>query len=169
MLTSILATVLYLSFSLRNDEAEAILGNNIKVVGKICRVGIKTVDVMYEVDNKAYFYTTDYPHPDIMNGEEFVTLAYKKDLNRALVYFDKPILDTLVRQYARVKLERLSITLLDRDFIRFSYVANGVRKRRRQKVNDNRVFKDEKKFEVLYRVNDVDIAYVVYKNTNSAP
>ena len=85
VLCTLLGLVIYLSFKLRNDEVKEILKSNYKVIGVISNVGIKTIDVIYTINNQTYRYTCNKPYSGITSGEEFYTLAGKLDLNRAVV------------------------------------------------------------------------------------
>ena len=157
----LIGMIIYLSFKLRNDETDEIINNHYEVVGVISNVGLKTIDVTYTINNNGYLYTQNKPYSGIVAGEEFFTLASKKNLNRALVYYTKPILDTTKYKYKLIKpinIEKLSIDLSE---ISFTYKVGEIEYDRIQKYEKGARPNDLKKLEVKYRIERPEIGYLV--------
>jgi hypothetical protein len=57
VLGSLVGISIYLSFKLRDDEADEILNNHYEVIGVISNVGMKTIDISYTVNDETHSYT----------------------------------------------------------------------------------------------------------------
>lgn len=159
---SIIIAVLYLSIKLRSDEAEEILANPIVVTGTVTHVGWKTIDVSYKIEGKTYTYTESTPFKSVEIGEEFYTLVNSKNFNSALVYDNKPILDTVEYSFATTTPTSVSEPVTDDDYLDFEYTVNGQKYNRIQKYyGDVPIPKNLKVLKVKYRVDRPEIGYLV--------
>lgn len=161
VLGSLVGIAIYLSFKLRNDEADEILNNHYEVVGVISNVGMKTIDISYTVNNEAHSYTQNKPYSGIASGEEFYTLASKKDLNRALVYYTKPILDTIKYKFAVISPLDVDKLIIDGSELSFTYKVGTTEYDRIQKYEAGKRPNDVENLKVKYRIDRPEIGYLV--------
>ncbi|CAF3542314.1 unnamed protein product [Rotaria socialis] len=159
---SIIAIVIYLSFKLRNDERDDILENKIVVTGTVSNVGWKTIDVSYEINGKIYVYTENIPFKSVVVGEQFYTLVNSEKLERALVYDNKPILDTIKYAFSIVTPNNISEPIADNDYLDYDYTVNGRKYSRIQKYyGDVPIPQNLDKLKVKYRIDRPEIGYLV--------
>ena len=159
---SIIAIILYLSIKLRNDERDNILENNITTIGTVCRVGMKTIDVSYEINGNFYKFTENIPFKSVLVGEEFLTLVNKDNFESALVYDNKPIFDTIKHSFATIKANSISEPITDNDYLIYDYTVNGTNYNRIQKYYGDVPMPSN--FEILkvkYRIDKPEIGYLV--------
>lgn len=161
VLFSILAIVIYLSFKLKNDETDRIKENHHETIGVITNVGWKTVDISYTVNGETYIYTQNKPYKGLIVGEEFYTMADKNDLNRAIVYFVQPIMDTLKFKFTIVNPTDVHTIVIDNDELSFSYKVGTNEIERIQKYKDGERPEDLKNLKVKYRVDKPEIGYLI--------
>lgn len=161
VLFSILIVVIYLSFKLRNDEANEIINEHFETVGVISIVGWKTIDVSYSVNGITYSYTQNKPYSDLEIGEEFYTLVSKKKLSRALVFYDHPIIDTIKYKFDIINPSEVKTLIIDNSELSFSYKVGDSEFDRIQKYEDGKRPKHLKKLKVMYRIDRPEIGYLV--------
>lgn len=161
ILGSILTLAIYLSFKLPSEEAAEIISNNYKAVGVITNVGYKTVVISYSVNDKVYQYTRNKPYSGLIEGEEFYTLVSTKDLNRALVFFEKPIIDSIKYKYALTSKFNANKLWIDDSEISFSYKVADKEYSRIQKYEAGKRPDDFKKIVVKYRVDRPEVGYLI--------
>lgn len=161
ILGPLVGIVIYLSFKLRNDERDQILQNGIEVIGTISSVGWKTIDISYTVDGEIYSYTQNKPYSDLASGEQFYTLASKKDLNRAVVYYTKPILDTIKYKFAVVNPLDVDKLIIDGSELSFTYKVGTTEYDRIQKYEEGKRPNDIENLKVKYRIDRPEIGYLV--------
>ena len=161
ILGSLVGIVIYLSFKLRNDERDGILQNGIEVIGTVSRVGWKTIDISYTVNSEPYSYTQNKPYSGITSGEQFYTLASKKDLNRALVYYAKPIVDTIKYKFAVINPLDVDKLIIDGSELSFTYKVGTTEYDRIQKYEEDKRPNDVEKLKVKYRIDRPQIGYLV--------
>lgn len=156
------ATIITLSVVVRQNEREDIRKHQVSIKAKVVRVGIKTIKVMYNVEGMDYFYTEGIPHVDISVSEEFHGIANANNRDRAIIYYNRPVVDTMEYQYITTKLLDLDMPWYTKRYVEFSYFANGKKYNRIQRVrNNNKVSTDIERYLVKYRVGNPEIAYVV--------
>ncbi len=160
ILAGILTIVIYLSFKLRNDETDEIISNHYEVVGVISNVGLKTVIINYTVNDNIYKYTQNKPYSGLAEGELFYTMVSKKDLNRALVFFTRPILDTTKYHYTLANPVDVHKLMIDGSEISFTYKVETKEYSRIQKYKDGKPPENLKKMKVKYRVDRPEIGYL---------
>lgn len=164
VLCTLIGLIIYLSFKLRNDEEKEILKNNYSVIGVISNVGMKTIDVVYTINNQTYRYTCNKPYSGITSGEEFYTLAGKSDLSRAIVYYSKPVIDTIKYKFAIVSPLDIDKLFIDASEIAFSYRVGNTEYDRIQKYDDGKRPGNVKKLKVIYRIDKPEIGYLTEIN-----
>jgi hypothetical protein len=157
----ILAVVIYLSFKIRNDEADEIIRNHYEVVGVVSNVGFKTINISYTVNGNLYQYTQNKPYSDLVEGEEFFTMASKKDINRALVFFARPILDTTKYQFTLADPLDVDELIVDGSELSFTYKIGTKQYNRIQKYEDGKRPENLEKMKVKYRVDRPEIGYLI--------
>lgn len=162
ILGPLVGIVIYLSFKLRNDERDLILQNGIEVVGTVINVGWKTIDVSYSINDKEYIYTENIPFKGVELGEQFYTVVNKDNYNRALVYDNKPILDTIKYSFSIVSPNNVSEPITDNDYLDYEYTVNGRKFSRIQKYyGDVPIPKKLENLKVKYRIDRPEIGYLV--------
>jgi hypothetical protein len=157
VLFSTLIVVIYLSFKLRNDEASEIINEHFETVGVISNVGWKTIDVSYSVNGITYSYTQNKPYSDLAIGEEFYTQVSKKDLNRALVFYDHPIIDTINYKFNIINPSEVKTLIIDNSELSFSYKVGNDEFDRIQKYEDGKLPKHLKKLKVKSNISSPPI------------
>ncbi len=159
---SIISIVIYLSFKLRNNDRDNILKNNIIVVGTVYNVGWKTIDISYEINGKHYTFTENIPFKSVVVGEQFHTLVNRENLESALVYDNKPILDTIKYSFAIVNANNISEPITDNDYLNYDYTINGITYNRIQKYyGDVPLPSNLNILKVKYRIDKPEIGYLV--------
>jgi hypothetical protein len=161
ILGGILTIVIYLSFKLRNDETDEIISNHYEAVGVISDVGLKTIVINYTVNDNIYQYTQNKPYSGLVEGEEFYTMVSKKDLNRARVFFARPILDTTKYQYILADPVNVHKLMIDGSELSFTYKIETKGYSRIQKYEDGKRPENLKKMKVKCRVDRPEIGYLV--------
>lgn len=162
ILGPLVGIVIYLSFKLRNDERDYILQNGIEVVGTVSNVGWKTIDVSYSINGKEYTYTENIPFKGVELGEQFHTVVNKDNYNRALVYDNKPILDTIKYSFSILSPDNVSEPITDNDYLDYEYTVNGRKFSRIQKYyGDVPIPKNLENLKVKYRIDRPEIGYLV--------
>jgi hypothetical protein len=159
---SLISIIIYLSFKLRNDERDNILKNNIVVVGTVSNVGWKTIDISYEINGKYYSFTENIPFKSVVVGEQFYTLVNNDNLESALVFDNKPILDTAKYSFAIIDANNISEPITDNDYLNYDYTVNGVTFNRIQKYYGEIPLPNNlTNLKVKYRVDKPEIGYLV--------
>ena len=155
--------IIYLSFKLKNDESDEILTNHYEVIGMIVNVGMKTVDVSYKINNETYTYTQNKPYKNLVAGEEFSTFVSKENPNRAIVFYDKPILDTTKYEYASVSPIEVNKLIIDSKELSFEYVVGKESFSRIQKYSEGNIPENFKLLKVEFRIDKPEIGYLMNK------
>lgn len=159
-LFSIIGFVIYLSFKLRDDEDDEIRANHYEVVGLVSNVGMKTIDVSYEIDDKTYTYTRNKPYSGIVAGEEFHTLASKKNKSRAIVLFTNPVLNSKKYKYSKLKPIEINKLITNSDALSFTYKISSEEYDRIQVYEDGKRPENTEKLKVRYRIDRPEISYL---------
>ncbi|TAE80198.1 MAG: hypothetical protein EAY81_10645 [Bacteroidetes bacterium] len=162
ILGPIVIGIIYLSFKLRNDERDYILQTGIEVVGTVSNVGWKTIDVSYSINGKLYTYTENIPFKGVVSGEQFYTVVNRNNYDRALVYDNKPILDSIKYSFSTVRPQKVSEPIIDDDYLIFEYTVNGKIYSRTQKYyGDVPIPRKIQNLIVKYRIDRPEIGYLV--------
>ncbi|CAF4936008.1 unnamed protein product, partial [Rotaria socialis] len=128
----------------------------------VSNVGWKTIDVSYEINGKIYVYTENIPFKSVVVGEQFYTLVNSEKLERALVYDNKPILDTIKYAFSIVTPNNISEPIADNDYLDYDYTVNGRKYSRIQKYyGDVPIPQNLDKLKVKYRIDRPEIGYLV--------
>ena len=165
ILVTILVTVIYLSFKLRNDEHAEIIQYGENGIGTITNHGLKTIDISYTYKGNSYTYTRDIPFAGIVEGEQYVIRISKKDPNRIYINMDEPLIDTVTFHFKTVQPTRIGTLLVNSTMLEFNYELNGKNYHRLQDFCcKDKMPKDKNKLKVKYRADRPEIAYLVNAN-----
>ena len=163
VLGTILTVVIYLSFKLRNDEADNIEKYGVKGIGTLSHHGLKTIDITYGYKGESYTYTRSIPFSDLVEGEQYEIEIYTKDPSRILVDMDKPHIDTLNYKWAFTEAKFVKPLWINHSEVEFKYLLNGTTYRRLQKFdNPDSIPKDLSKLKIIYRLDKPEISYITY-------
>jgi len=165
VLTTILVTVIYLSFKLRNDEYADILKFGENSIGTISNHGLKTIDISYTYKDKFYTYTRGIPFAELVEGEQYVFRISTKDPSRISVNMDQPVIDTIAFVFKTTTPTKIEPLWFESTMLEFKYELNGENYRRLQEYyHEDKIPKDLTKLVVKYRVDRPQIAYLVTAN-----
>lgn len=159
-----IVVVIYLSFKLKDDEIDSINQNHINAIGIITNVGWKTVDISYSIDNILYTYTEGIPYKDIAVGEEFHILVNKDNLNKVLVCYSEPNIDTTKHLFKLTYPFNIEKVIIDASELSFHYKVGDVMYDRIQKVGTDLQKIDLNNLRIKYRVDHPEIGYLVRGN-----
>jgi hypothetical protein len=96
-------------------------------------------------------------------GRHFAKPRYasKKDLNRALVYYTRPILDSIKYKFAVVSPLDIDKLIIDGSELSFTYKIGAKEYDRIQKYEKGKRPNDLENLQVKYRVDRPEIGYLV--------
>ena len=164
LLSSIVITVLYLSFKLRSDEEKEIESFGEKAIGTLSHHGLKTIDISYDYKAQNFVFSRSIPYSDLVEGEQYEITVSKKDPSRIIVHMDKPHLDTIKFKFIEIKPSKVASIFVDDTELEFKYAVNGTSFHRIQKyVHEDSVPKNLQNLLVKYRSDRPEIAYLVSK------
>jgi hypothetical protein len=157
----VIIVIIYFSIKLPSDEDNEIMANHFDAKGVVTNVGLNTVDVSYSINGSRYTRVLSPPYGELMEGEEFEIMASKKELDRSIVCFEKPIIDTFQYKFGVTKPIDMNTVFFDSRLVLFSYKVGDEEYDREQYFSEGERPEDYATLEVKYRLDKPEIGYLV--------
>lgn len=114
----------------------------------------------YEIQGRGYSYTVK-GGAKLEIGEWYEARVSTMDPNYAIVYFARPVIDTLRFKFLVTQPIDIDKGFWSKDWLAFSYQVNGVEYKREQKYDKGKRPENVTRLKVKYRADRAEIGYLV--------